>query len=291
MTEESRTDAIVVGVDGSESAARAVRWAASTAAQRNLDVRIVHAFESVGGYYDKDMPPQLLESLRRQAQELLKHSAEVAYVVSAELRVRTEMVTRPPIPLLLDLSKRAGMVVLGSEGRGGFSAMRVGSTVAGVAAHAPCPVTVVRGRERLSGPVVVGVDGSPTSERAIAAAFEEASWRRADLVALHAFSDVDYDSVTSVSRMFLDWTELEGDEQRLLAERLAGWQEKYPDVAVERVVVRDRPRQQLLDWSRRAGLVVTGSRGRGGFAGLVLGSTSQALLQHADCPVLVVHPG
>ena len=74
------------------------------------------------------------------------------------------------------------------------------------------------------------------------------------------------------------------------AERMAGRQERYPDVKVDRVVVRDRPRHQLIDWSRQAQLVVVGSRGRGGFAGLLLGSTSRQLAEHAPCPVVVVPP-
>ncbi|ROS44709.1 universal stress protein family protein [Amycolatopsis thermoflava] len=81
------------------------------------------------------------------------------------------------------------------------------------------------------------------------------------------------------------------DEELVLAERMAGRQERYPDVKVDRVVVRDRPRHQLIDWSRQAQLVVVGGRGCGGFAGLLLGSTSQALIHHAECPVMVVRPG
>ncbi len=171
--------------------------------------------------------------------------------------------------------------------------MLAGSTAVGVAAHATSPVVVVRTREGATvppddGPVVVGVDGSPLSERAVTYAFEEASLRAAPLVALHAWTDVEDEGLLGRARALLSGAPSETEQGRLLAADLASRQEKYPDVAVERVVVRDRPRRQLLERSATARLVVVGSRGRGGFRGLLLGSTSQALVHHARCPVMIV---
>ena len=161
--------------------------------------------------------------------------------------------------------------------------------------HAHSPVAVVRGRHDSapvaeSGPVVVGVDGSPASEPAIAAAFEEASSRGAPLVAVHAWYDSTCEDFSGTVRIIPRWEPVADDEERLLARRLAGWQEKYPDVEVRRVLRRDRPRHALLEAAEKARLVVVGSRGRGGFTGMLLGSTGQALVQHAGCPVLVVRP-
>ncbi|WP_189226392.1 universal stress protein, partial [Saccharothrix coeruleofusca] len=132
------------------------------------------------------------------------------------------------------------------------------------------------------GAVVVGVDGSPVSEQAVAFAFEQASSRAAPLTALIAWTDLPTGGV--------DWARVEQERRRLLAERLAGWQEKYPDVRVTRVVVRDRPVRALLAAARGARLLVVGSRGAGGFQGMLLGSTSQALVSHAPCPLAVVRP-
>jgi nucleotide-binding universal stress UspA family protein len=123
---------------------------------------------------------------------------------------------------------------------------------------------VVRGNHR-DGPVVVGVDLSPESDPAIGFAFEEAAGSGVPLVAAHA-----------------------GEQS--LNTRMSGWLVKYPDVAVEQVVVQERPIPVLLELGQRAGLLVIGSRGRGGFAGMLLGSTSQALIHHAPCPVAVVRP-
>ena len=133
--------------------------------------------------------------------------------------------------------------------------------------------------------MVVGVDGSPTSEAATAFAFEAASLRRVPLVAVHVWRDVLVDATMAP---LLDWDVIDSDEREVLAERLAGWSEKYPDVPVRRLVARDRPARALVEESGRAQLVVVGSRGRGGFHGLLLGSVSQALLHHAHCPVAVV---
>ncbi|WP_308284467.1 universal stress protein [Pseudonocardia oceani] len=159
-----------------------------------------------------------------------------------------------------------------------------------LAMHAACPVVVARG-PRSSGtaslPVVVGVDGSSTSESAVGFAYESAASRRVGLVAVHVWSDTVADAEVAV---LLDREAIEDGEHRQLVEGLAGWAEKFPDVAVERVVIRDLPAHALLERAARAQLVVVGSRGRGEFAGLVLGSVSNALLHRAPCPVAVVRP-
>jgi nucleotide-binding universal stress UspA family protein len=155
---------------------------------------------------------------------------------------------------------------------------------------------VIRGRSPdeaspSRGAVVVGVDGSPAGESALAMAFDEASWRGADLIAVHTWIEFYSDSSSASAGQFLvDWDALETCERELLAERMAGWQEKYPDVEVRRVVTRDRPVRCLLEHAADAQLLVVGSRGRGGLSGMLLGSTSQALMYHAPCPLLVVRP-
>jgi nucleotide-binding universal stress UspA family protein len=179
--------------------------------------------------------------------------------------------------------------VLGSRGLGGFSGLVIGSTAVAVAGHAHAPVVVIRADEPpADGPVVVGVDGTPVGEAAIAFAFAQASARGVDLVAVHAWTDLVVEAAYVGGAAALDFAPLEEQAAETLAERLAGWQEKYPDVHVVREVVRERAARALLRNSEHAQLVVVGTRGRGGFRGLVLGSTSQHLLQHARCPVAVV---
>lgn len=130
--------------------------------------------------------------------------------------------------------------------------------------------------------MLVGIDGSPTSELATAIAFDEASRRNVGLLALHAWADN-----TVLEGPEIDWPATEPTAEEALAERLAGWQERYPDVLVDRIVVRDRPAQQLAQRSKDAQLVVVGSRGRGGFVEMLVGSVGETVAQMAQVPVIV----
>ncbi|GLY38199.1 universal stress protein [Amycolatopsis sp. NBRC 101858] len=290
---------ITVGVDGSTGSTAAVTWAAKLASLRHLELRIVHGLQIAGLYYGGGLSgigaTTLVDAIRADAERHLADARALAASIDENLVITTAMPNDPPVPLLIEESRHARLLVVGRTGTGGFTGMLIGGTAGTVAAHAHCPVAVVRGRADSaafadSGPVVVGADGSPNSEQALAIAFEEASLRGVPLVAVHAWSDVTYEDTRGTARIRTQPETLEADEERLLGQRLAGWQEKYPDVEVRRQVVRDRPRHLLLDASETAQLVVVGSRGRGGFTGMLLGSTSQALVQHAQCPVLVVRP-
>ncbi|GAA2896060.1 universal stress protein [Pseudonocardia halophobica] len=284
---------VVVGVDESDSARDAVRWAAAEAARRGAPLRLVAAFAPIPAGHVGN--PGLGTSYRRvmteAARGVLTSAAELAAQVAPGVATEAELRTGFPVPVLLDESDRAVLTVVGSRGLGGFTGLLVGSVAVALAARGGSPVAVVRGDpgEGAEGdrPVVVGVDGSPTGESALALAYEEAALRSAPLVAVHTWLD---DMLEPALAPMIDWAALETEESALLAQRLAGWSEKYPDVEVRRLVVRDRPARALVAESAGAALVVVGSRGRGGAAGLLLGSVSHALLQHAHCPVLVVRP-
>ena len=284
---------VVAGVDGSESALEAVRWAAWEAHRRGVPLRLVSAFGWTAGHHlgDPGLGTDYLAALLQQARNEVAAAAAAAAGVAAELAIEQEVVTGFPVPVLNAEAARAQLVVLGDRGLGGFTGLLVGSVAVALATHAPCPVVVVRGLTPgapppLEGPVVVGIDGSPTSEAALAFAFEAADLRGVPLVAVHTWTDYLESTMTAV----LEGDAIDAEEHRLLAERLAGWGEKYPGVPVQRLVTRYRPARTLVEQSQHAQLVVVGSRGRGGFAGLLLGSVSHALLHHAGCPVAVVRP-
>lgn len=285
---------VVVGVDGSEAALRAVRWAAAEAQRHRVGLHIVHAIGVPDFFPGGAISPstELFHLLEKDSSAVVSAAELVAHEVAPDVDVRAKSTTDPAVLALIEESRDARCVVLGESGRGAFTGLLLGSTTVTLAAHAHCPVVAMRGSAEYDtgGPVVVGVDGSELSDCALGAAFEQAAYRDAKLVAVHAYSDSDTRMVFSEARMAHDWEPLEAVEQRLLAERLAGWSERYPDVVVERDVVEAKPRQRLLEWSERACLLVAGSRGRGGLSGLLLGSTSQALLHHASCPVMVLRP-
>lgn len=286
---------IVVGVDGSGESVRALTWAAEEAALCHRPLRVVHAF--VWSLYglDLDTPPSgpadagLRNTAERLVAEALDHVAGVAPGVEAEGAV----VPGAAAPTLLHESGQAELLVVGNRGLGGFTGLLVGSVGAAVAAHAECPVVVVRPR-RPGGPsagrVVVGHDGSPHSELALGFAFQEAARRGAGLTVVHAWTAPVAEGPGDMLPLVYDPAIVGRDEDRLVAEALCGWQDKHPDVDVRRKVVHMRPARALVAESHGALLTVVGSRGRGGFPGLRLGSVSRALVYHADGPLAVV-PG
>jgi nucleotide-binding universal stress UspA family protein len=286
---------IVVGVDGSDSATQAALWAAAEAAHRRLPLVLVNAAPIPASTYTDgfSVTPNYVEALKTKGLDYLAREQARVAEVYPQVDLTTKLFTGQVVRTLVEQSRDARLVVLGSRGLGGVSGVLVGSTAVGLVSHGRCPVAVIRGRTEdepppTTGPVVVGVDGSRAGETAVELAFEEASMRGAELVAVHTWTEFVSDVNYAYARQFMiDWQRIEEHECELLAEGLAGWQQKYPDVQVRRIVVRDRPVRQLLEQAERAQLLVVGSRGHGGFTGMLLGSTSQALIYHAPCPLLV----
>ena len=283
---------VVVGVDGSGSADRAVEWAAAEAARRGVALRLVSAFSwttsdhpvghdgRVAQYRD-----QLLEAARRR----LSRAARIAEDTSPGTETAPQVEIGAPIEVLGSEARRAQLLVLGDRGLGGVAGLVLGSVAVALAARGACPVVIVRGETRnTDGPVVVGIDESTVSEAALRFAFAAAAVRGAELVALHAWSPT---AIDKALEPLMDWDSVANKEDAAIAERLSGWGQKYPQVTLRRSVVRDGAARALVDASRGAQLVVVGSRGRGTAAGLLLGSVSHGVLHAAHCPVAIVRPG
>ncbi|MGV9665984.1 universal stress protein [Nocardia niigatensis] len=290
------TAPIVVGIDDSPAAMSAVRWAAETAGARGRELLIAHGTNvnvivGVMGTFSS-VNAEVEQSIQSFGADLVTRAQDVAEKTSPGLTVRTEVSPAHPARLLIDLSATAHLMVIGGPAeRRGLN--RIGSILVSVASQAEGSVVVVRddgSADRQSAPVVVGVDGSPVSDAAVGAAFYEASVRKAPLVAVHTWSDMYLARYSGFVDTTIEAAQTTEAERALLVQRLAGWQEQYPDVQVSRDIQLAGPIDHLLSWSERAQLVVVGSRGRGGFAGMLLGSTSNALVQRASCPVMVVHP-
>ncbi|WP_329536306.1 universal stress protein [Streptomyces sp. NBC_01450] len=284
---------VVVGVDGSASGLAAVEVAAREARLRGAGLRVVHAF--IWPAMHVPLGPSPLGpsegGVRNMVERLLTEAVERARAAAPEVDVSQASVTGEPLTVLDAQSRSAELVVVGSRGMGGFVGLLVGSTAVHLAAHGQCPVLVVRDQPGVDGPIVLGVDGSVAGERAVDFAFAEAALRNAPLLALHAWTtwNAPLPPPQDASTPYANPpSALGAEEERLLYEALAGHREKYPDVVVEHRVVHGRTREALIEASRSAQLVVVGARGRGGFAGLLLGSVSHALLHHAHCPVAVV---
>jgi nucleotide-binding universal stress UspA family protein len=282
---------VVVGVDGSPRGLVAVEAAAAEAALRRRPLRIVHAFACPPG--GPTVPAGVSETALRACQDRARRHLDDAVATAAkcapDVRTTAEMLSGTAVPALLAESEHAHLLVLGGRGLGGLDLL-VGSVAAQTATHARCPVVIVRGDPLSDGPVVVGVDGSPISVLALDFAAEEASLRDAELVALHAWGGNDGTELNADLPMTYESWDGEEEERRVLAEAMAGIGERYPDVRVRRQVRRGSARRLLAEWSYTAQLIVVGSRGHGGFAGLLLGSVGQHLLHRAGCPTAVVRP-
>jgi nucleotide-binding universal stress UspA family protein len=291
MSTAASTLPVVVGVDGSSVSKVAVDWAARDAARRGVALKLVNVLvpPAVMAFPEVPMPAGYLDWQEEAGAKLLEAArATVEQAVGdTPVEVSTDMIAGPAVPVLEELSTEAQMIVVGCRGRGTLARSLLGSISTGLAHHAHCPVAIIHDEDPLmphpsQAPVVVGVDGSPASEYALAIAFEQASFRGVDLVAVHAWGDTGMLEFPGT-----DWSTLQEVGEQTLSERLAGWRERYPDVLVRRVVVPDRPAHQLIEQSESAQLLVVGSHGRGGFAGMLLGSVSTAVLHSARMPVII----
>jgi nucleotide-binding universal stress UspA family protein len=283
-------NAIIVGADGSDHSLRAVEWAAEEAARRGLPLRIVHAVAP--WLYDTPVDPRLgavRKWLLTSGEEVVEEATATARACDGDIAVEGEAVPGGAARALLEEARDATMVVLGSHGVGTVAGLLLGSTALQVVAHAPVPTMVVRRLEpAVRREIAVGVDGSAAGEAAVAFAFEEAGLRKARLRAIHVWSDPDLAGTGEMTPLVYDPQIVAEDQIRRLGESLAVWREKYPEIQLVSEVVHGRPVRILAGASTRADLLVVGSRGRGGFAGLVLGSVSHGLLHHAHCPLAVV---
>lgn len=294
MAVDDPSGAVTVGVDGSGSALQAVLWAAAAARRRRLRLRLVHAYQVPSGYPPGFVDPVMLRSaVRDQGHCWLQEAVDTAAELTPALRPEVVLEDALAVPALIEHSRTATQLVLGTRGLGGFTGLLVGSTAVALAGRSLCPLIVVRGRTPTDAPpatgaVVVGVDGTPASQPAVGFAVQEAALRGTELIAVHSWTDALIGTAADASRSESDATIQQQRADTVLDEPLARWTQRYPDVPVVREVVRERPTQALLRRSRTAQLVVVGSRGLGGFRGLVLGSTSHHLLHHAACPVAVV---
>ena len=283
---------IVVGLDGSPSSDAALAWATDAARRLRAPMRLIHAIDLTryAGRW-QDLTPAV-DTQREQARSVL--APALAGLKYGELAIESYVELGRPAAILLEQSANAQLVVVGSRGHGDLVGLLLGSTSLQVAMHAHCPVIVVReplpGQEpgRSAGRVVVGVDGTEVSEAAIRFAFEEADTRRLGLTALHAWQLPDAEFEVALPA---EWAAAQERERAVLAERLAGWGEKYPDVDVIHKTRRADPASALVTESAGAALTVVGSRGAGGFRGLLLGSVSHAVLHHAGSPVAIVRTG
>ncbi len=272
---------ILVGYDGSPGSEDALAWAAREALARGsvLTVCVAHALRYAALQTEGAAPG---EEMQRGDEDALAAGLRTARDLMGEGNVRPLLVAGPPSAVLCKHCPNAEMLVVGSRGSGGLPELRIGSVAFQVADHAQGRVVIVRGSWHLvpgplPGPVVVGTEGSLASEPAVTFAFEEATLRGTWLLAVCALADAP--GTLGAAR------EISNDFEQLISRR----EQDYPDVSVRRQVSEGSPRRALLEAAAGAQMLVVGAHGRGGFAGMTLGSVALSMIAYAPCPVGVAH--
>jgi len=282
---------IVAGTDGSEESLRAVEWAAREAVLHGAPLRIVSAVSlpPVIGLQvrpDRDVVAHLIRTERDRA---LTAAAARAAEMAPGLLIDTDSLPGRPAHAVTDSGSDAFMLVLGSRGIGAFAAMVLGSVSRYAAAHASCPVVVVRdGTAAVHRRVGVGIGDLDSCADSVTFALEEAALRSASLVAIHAWHVPQSGISRAATASLVSETDAaEAEAARQLAGLLGSWREKYPGVPVSQEVVRGHPGRALVGLSARADLVVVGRHaadpGRPG-----PGSVRHAVLNHALGPIAIV---
>ncbi|BBX99722.1 universal stress protein [Mycobacterium seoulense] len=290
--------AILVAVDGSAAALGAVRWAARDAALRNAPLALVHVVDALlPEWFEAAALADLRQRQDQRARDFVSSAIKVAEEHTGErdpVRIDSKVLRSATVPTLVGLSSGVEMVVVGYRGHGGVMAGGfLGSVSSALVYHAQCPVAVVHDKPTIGddepAPVLVGIDGSPASEAATAIAFEEASRRGVGLMALHAWADP---RASGSRTLYQDskWDAQLSEEEETLAERLAGWHERYPEVGIDRRIEIGDPARWLIKASERAQLIVVGSHGCSRFRGRLLGSVGAAVVARAKAPVIVARP-
>jgi len=285
----SQDKPVVVGYDGSKSSRAALEWAAVQAQREHAPLRIIEAFELVIAIRPNEGRLDPLQAVRQTREQALAVVAEGIEAEHPGLAVTAVLVEDSPASALISESSYARLLVLGSRGLGGWTGLVIGSVSVQVTAHAHSPVVVVpadaRPRAHDKPTIVVGVDGSKVSAQAVQFAFDQAAGTGAKIVAAHAWHSL---ASTYESALMFDQADVAEASRLVVAESLSGAIADHPDVEVETRLMTGQPARALLALGESADLIVLGSRGRGGFTGLLLGSVSQGVLHHARVPVAVV---
>lgn len=287
------TKKIIVGYDRSDDSVRAAEWALDEAARRQLPLEFFYASEWAPYLHPETMMPVASvwpdAGLEPAVTEMLDAALASAADTHPTVPVSQVAVQAFAASALIDRSAGAALIVLGSRSHSAFAGMLLGSVSVAVSAHARCSVAVIRGS--VAGPqslprwsVVVGVDDSTGALPALEHAFEQAQRRRLDLTVIRAWQP----PLGLITGPALTEAEAVATAQIALDDLVGGWRAKFPGVHAHAQVVAGHPARALQEASRTAQLMVLGSHGERVFRGMTLGSVSQHLLRHADCPVLVV---
>lgn len=282
---------IVVGVDGSPSAGRALEWAIEQAVLEHRPLTLAHG---VGPGHTVWMDQSgfdhrlVLDAMHEDARAVLDAARAQVTQRAPALEVHEALRLADPRQTLFELSEDAAMVVLGSRGRGPVSTLLLGSVSVAVVRHASCPVVVLRpaNRGEVRRGILVGADGTARSRSTLEFAYRQAALRNLPLTVMHCFWDA-RSAAAGAGLVGTGGDDLE-DERRVLAESVSGMGEKFPEVHVTTELARGMADDCLIRAGQRMDMVVVGSHQKHPVSGLLYGSVASAVVEHASCIVAVV---
>ena len=281
---------VVIALDGSSHSAQTLRWGLDEAARRDADVLLVRVYREPREVVEWSWYPLLAEDLGldTEAKEYLAAQLISARASHPALTIGTTLLCGPEVPELRRESENARLLVLGTTALAGHP--RLGSVSGHLAAHARCPVVLVRGDgERATGPVVVGIDGSPASLGAARAAAHEASLRDVPVIVVHARAADEHGGMPALAPMAEGAIDQNDPTHRAAQDVVDLLRSDFPGLDVRLALVNDNPVHALVRAAHDAQLLVVGSRGRGAFRGMLLGSVSNEVVRDATTTVLVMH--
>jgi nucleotide-binding universal stress UspA family protein len=290
----SQGDPVIVGVDGSESAQSAARWAGAIAERFDAPLRVVHGMPKLGPHLTEAaaaVRAAVLSYQSENAEIFLKEAADAVRCERPGLTVTTAATSDPIDDVLVDASAGARFVVVGGMDISPTAALLLGSTTLKLATHASCPVVVWRGRHTTPTrePVVVGVDESPAGRAALATGFDVAERLGVELHAVHSWALRRPPGDVTIP-LLIDWDAVELMQLSALTELVDEYHRDHRSVEVKCFLEAVSPGRALLQHLDHAQLVVVGNRGRPALTAAVLGSTSLNMLHHGTVPVMVCHP-
>jgi nucleotide-binding universal stress UspA family protein len=273
---------VIVGVDDTPDSALAVSWAVDEARSRSVALTIVRGYTwAMASPYMTADDRYIIGNLRADAEKIADHAIEQAHSQDPDLEIRVDIAEKYPPDLVTELSSDASLVVVGCTHRGPFARAMMGSVSSVVSAQSVAPVVVVCGPPPLTGEgrsVVVGLKPDETAQPVLAFAFDYAARHGLDLRAVLCWRPSGLADARPMPERAARW----------LAEAMAGWRERYPDVAIRAVVKRDEAAPALVEEAMNSSLLVVGRHGRTPRLGAILGSVSQSVIHHANRPVAIV---
>lgn len=288
----TKAGTIVVGVDASESSMRALAWAVEQAETERRALTLVHAVNAVMPAYTPAsavFPEEARVALREDGHQILAAARAEVQRTAPTLEVHEVFRLEDPRNVLLEMSRDAAMVVVGSRGRGRVASLLLGSVGVALIRHAHCPVVVHRPSNpgTVRNGILVGADGSEQSLAVLEFAYREASLRDLPLTVVHCFWDIN--ATTSAAYTVAEPSLDRQSERRLLAESMSGMAEKFPEVAVRTAMAMGLPQEVLVRLGERMNLLVVGAHQSGRISRMLFGgSVSVAVVEHVSCPVAVV---